>query len=263
MTRASVSRRLPIAIALFIVWAAIGLSGFGLRAGEIETLDGLISRAVVPWFVVDCAFLLAATVWLGWWRDIGLCAPAPRAWRLLVYPTLLLALVLAVAWPSTLPSSAVLLTVVVNTFLAGLSEELVFRGVLLHGLRGRFGLWPSVASVSALFGAMHLTNVLLTGNIAEASIQAAAATMTGVLFIGLRVRARSLLPGIVLHWVWDLVLSLVALPVSAEAHRAAAAQVPLAVQLGGALLFTTPGFLYGLRLLRTADVPEKSRWRVA
>nr|WP_239056945.1 CPBP family intramembrane glutamic endopeptidase [Wenzhouxiangella limi] len=39
--------------------------------------------------------------------------------------------------------------------LAGVGEELLFRGVIQGGLDGVIGPWPALALASLLFGAMH------------------------------------------------------------------------------------------------------------
>lgn len=47
--------------------------------------------------------------------------------------------------------------------LAPVSEELVFRGVLLRGLQARYGVWPAIVGSAAAFALVHLLdpNLLL------------------------------------------------------------------------------------------------------
>ena len=60
------------------------------------------------------------------------------------------------------PPFPVLLFMTVNTALVVVSEELMFRGVLLRGLMSAFSFWLSTAT----FGLVHLSNTWITGKVA-------------------------------------------------------------------------------------------------
>ena len=77
-----------------------------------------------------------------------------------------------------LPPASTLLFVIMNTMLVGLSEEWMFRGALFQGLRSRLAMWPAILLTSALFGAVHVMNVVTTGQLGEAIVQAAARLST-------------------------------------------------------------------------------------
>ncbi len=47
------------------------------------------------------------------------------------------------------------LAVIVVSALAGVGEELLFRGVIQSGLSASFGVWPGLLVASVLFGGMH------------------------------------------------------------------------------------------------------------
>ena len=77
--------------------------------------------------------------------------------------------------------------------LAPIAEELIFRGALLRVLLdafGRKGRWPAIALTALLFAVIH-------GNLAQGTH----AFVIGMVLGWLYVRTRSVLPGIVLHWV--------------------------------------------------------------
>jgi membrane protease YdiL (CAAX protease family) len=97
----------------------------------------------------------------------------------------------------------VLAWILFNTFLVGLSEELMFRGVLLQRIRRTVSIWPAVWLTTLAFSAIHILNVFMTGDLRTAVIQAAAAALSGLLFIALRLRTGSLWTGIVVHGLWD------------------------------------------------------------
>ena len=48
-----------------------------------------------------------------------------------------------------------LLDLALISLLAGLGEELLFRGLVQEGLAGWLGSWPALAAASVLFGLMH------------------------------------------------------------------------------------------------------------
>jgi membrane protease YdiL (CAAX protease family) len=81
---------------------------------------------------------------------------------------------------------------------AAATEELMFRGVLLRIIEGRFGTWTALVAVSAVFGAQHLTN-------ADATVWGAVAIaiegggMLGAAYIA----TRKLWVPIGLHFAWN------------------------------------------------------------
>lgn len=83
-------------------------------------------------------------------------------------------------------SSKVLIILLINTLLVGISEELMCRGILLEGAKNRFSLWVSIWIVSILFELIHSLNGFLTGNFGAAAFQAVSAIFPGLMFIGLR-----------------------------------------------------------------------------
>ena len=77
--------------------------------------------------------------------------------------------------------------------LAPIAEELIFRGAILRVLLdafGRKGRWSAIALTALLFAVIH-------GNLAQGTH----AFVIGMVLGWLYVRTRSVLPGIVLHWV--------------------------------------------------------------
>lgn len=249
------SNKFVIALIIFAVWILITLFGPKIQIGSQELkLDDLVARGIAFWLAGACVFLLLCVAILGWWRQVGLRPPEPKSWRLTWFPVLIIIFFLATAILIGLPAGSIVFFVVINTFFVGISEEMMTRGVLLYGSLSRFGIWTSIVIVSVAFGAMHLMNGFITGDFLGAGVQAVAAGMSGVLFIGLRLRSNSLIPGIVVHWLWDCSLFLMgaalagANPVSESS--APGAPVSLARQVLYPIFMATPTFLYGLWLLR-------------
>lgn len=76
--------------------------------------------------------------------------------------------------------------------LAPLTEEMLFRGLILRGFLARYARWPAIGASAVLFGASHL-NIY----------QFAAALLLGLLLGWLYERSRSLIPCIALHAAYN------------------------------------------------------------
>lgn len=79
-------------------------------------------------------------------------------------------------------------------------EEFIFRGVLLAGFGGAWGMWPGVAASTSLFALAHLSQL---GNFWPAFV---AILVFGTVVSIVRLRSRSLLPGIALHACYNAVI---------------------------------------------------------
>lgn len=104
-----------------------------------------------PWQALGAApgmvsLAVAATVPLV--AALGVCARVGAAWfegvEALVRPLI----------ESVFRGRGVAAVVVVSA-LAGMGEELLFRGVIQAGLSSSFGVWPGLLVASVLFGLMH------------------------------------------------------------------------------------------------------------
>jgi uncharacterized protein len=243
--------RLDLGSALLVLAAWLLLTvGTGLllaRAPQQALADTVSGGVGLPWVL---ALLLLAGVARahGDRRALGLQAPAPHSWRLLWLPLAYACAMLALDAANGWPAPRVLLFVAINTALVGLSEELMFRGVLFAGCRARLALWPAMLLSSALFGAAHALNVLATGQLEAALLQSACAFLQGFGYLAIRLRTGSLWPVALVHALWDfsLVAGLLA-PRTGEA--------PAGAVLLGPLLVALPMFLYGLFLMRGRAAP--------
>jgi len=241
------NKRLAISLATFLGWLLITLVGEQLGSGTRQSLTDTVARGPGWPFVAAAAFVLAVVAWQRW-RDIGLHQlPTARSLLLAWLPALYIVGGLGVAAHLGLPPAKVVLWVLLNTFLVGLSEELMFRGVLLHALRHTVSIWPAVALTTLAFGAIHSLNVFITGDLRGAVIQSTAAALSGLFFIALRLRTGSLWPCIVVHGLWDCAAFLVAMSSPTEA---AVSTGPTTAMRLAPILLVLPNALYGLWLLR-------------
>jgi membrane protease YdiL (CAAX protease family) len=168
-----------------VIWLAVAIEGGLLAAAEL--LGWLFSQpplTLVQWNLEGVLWGVAATVpmvlaflaMLRW--PVGPIGRIKRITEELLVPLLI---------PCTVTD---LLGISV---LAGLGEELMFRGVLLDLLRGWFGIWAAVVLTSALFGAMHA--LTLTYALFAAGM--------GAFMAGLWLWTGNLLVPIVAHALYD------------------------------------------------------------
>ena len=75
-----------------------------------------------------------------------------------------------------------------------ISEELIFRGALLEGFRGR-PLWQAWAACTAIYGASHLCS--------QSWALVGLALGFGGFWTALRIKSKSLWPGLLAHLLWD------------------------------------------------------------
>ncbi len=80
------------------------------------------------------------------------------------------------------------LTLVTFAVIPALVEEVVFRGVVLHAVQARWSTGAAVVTSAVVFAAYHMTLVQLVP-----------AFTLGVVLAVLAIRARSIIPGMVLH----------------------------------------------------------------
>jgi membrane protease YdiL (CAAX protease family) len=202
------NHRLLIALIVLAIWLAINAAMGRMILEDGVSVTGFLSRGIYPAFVVAVLFLFA-TVWLFGWNDIGLNAPfAARSLVPLWLPFAVVVLIITTAFVIGPPPRQAIVFILINTFLVGLSEELMFRGILFEGLRSKLPIWPAIVLTSMLFGSIHLLNALWLGSVELAVLQTFAACCTGMLLMAIRIRTKSLDPAILFHAGWDFGLAM-------------------------------------------------------
>ncbi|MCW5848862.1 MAG: CPBP family intramembrane metalloprotease [Anaerolineae bacterium] len=205
----------PLAGSL-IIWVAdivFVLGGAALLSVLFPAMPGYgrgLSQSLV--LVLIGVLLIAALLTaLGWWRRAGFVGPSEwRDLRVLWLPTLALLLPF-VAGIQPLPANE-LLTLIVGYAATAFFEEAIYRGAIVGLLRPK-GIWTAVLVSSLLFGLVHLSNIALRGNPGLIALQALGAATGGVGMAAIRVRTRTVWPGIGLHALHDLFFQMSRLPV--------------------------------------------------
>lgn len=209
----SIIERRPLTFTLGICVGVVGLAVVS-RLVLVPLFPQLTIHGiglVLNWLFV--AFSIALVAWLGWWDEIRLTAPVNR--RALVYLLPLGAIVflpvffgmavpeVALVEGETLSTWATVALIVVGVALgAALSEELLYRGVLLRALEPRGRLYAGVVTAT-VFGLTHVSQIVLGAPAVEWLVTMLLIVPTGVGLAAVAFRLESLWPLIVWHFAVD------------------------------------------------------------
>ncbi|MDD0815261.1 CPBP family intramembrane metalloprotease [Curvibacter sp. HBC28] len=213
----------------------------GVSYDELGRSSEALQRVVIPLELLSLLWLLLITRWAGWWPgrlQVGPFARLPRVfWSLPVLWGVACAQRLgAVAWPEI--DAAEVAWLLLATALVGLTEELMFRGLVVWAARGgRSGrawlecraLWASAFA----FGLFHLPNVASGQALALTGVQVLMATLMGVIFFLARRLSGGLWLPVLMHWAWDF--STIAMQRSASLGPAELSGAAWAAGLNGLL----------------------------
>ena len=195
----------PTSLLIFTIWLIVVVGGGLLQVkGQPTQLDELVKNKIMFGVLVAMVFLTGVITHLKWWPQVGWKGPDNlRDLRLLWPPALLLLFMLLIVLFTGMRPTRVLMIVIINTLMVGISEELMFRGILFHGASSSFGIWRAVWITAIIFGSVHTLNGLITGDFRASTVQAFFAGMFGIWAGALRVRLDTIIPIIIIHWLWD------------------------------------------------------------
>lgn len=139
----------------------MGVAGH-LSAGSERSVVKFVGQGIA-WPMVFAVVFLAIVISTFRWWDLGFSAFSVRtalklSWLPMVYMAALGVLMTIVGLPPL--RSAIFIGI--NTVFVGMSEEVMFRGILFSGLRSKLRLWPSLWVCCGLFGFVHVLNALAT-----------------------------------------------------------------------------------------------------
>ena len=213
----------------------------------------MVSESILWALVLTILFLFIVVAYFKWWRLVGLQGPDRwRDLRLLWLPALAIILIWMLVESSGFPSRQVLWYMLINTLLVGIAEELMFRGILFFGATSRYGWHRAVWVTAVICGLIHAVNGLITGDIPAALLQAMMAFLFGVWTVAARLRLNTIIPLIILHWLWDFGVFSLSTP----------GGVTTIFGIGLPILFAVILFLYGLWLLDGYQKPYRETLQV-
>ena len=96
-----------------------------------------------------------------------------------------------------------LIPIFFETLLAGVSEELMCRGILYNVINNKYkNVHVAVLLSSAVFGVVHFVN-LINSSFAETAMQVLFASSFGVLLAAIYARCKTVWPGVLLHGLYN------------------------------------------------------------
>lgn len=148
-----------------------------------------------------CACLVVK--WVRIDKEIGLIKPTSSKDWFVWLPVLIIPLTLGfyLGFDTTWGHVPLLLIAALGV---AINEEIVFRGILLRAMLP-FGKAVAIIIPSLLFGAAHLGNIFVGGDVTFALFQFAWAFIGGMAITAMRLQSKSLLPAIGFHFILDAV----------------------------------------------------------
>jgi membrane protease YdiL (CAAX protease family) len=240
-----------VSLVVFVIWIVIVMGGNLIQASGKESLNELVSNGIVIGLVVAPIFLLGIVAYLKWWHEVTMDTFGNFGKYIYLWlPALYILYHFFSAFRKGLPAGNVITFVLINTLLVGISEELMFRGVLFHGSWSKFGAVKTVWITGIIFGGVHSLNGFITGDFAAATGQALGVLTMGVMFGALRLQLGSLYPLMIVHWLWDFSVFLGSSGPSQAALDQFSPTLIMLTEIAIPFVINIPLLLYGIWLLR-------------
>ena len=197
------------AVTVMIVLSALFVKIFDISERSTAAAVSLASELMLSLLIILIARKIGISK--GWFSAAGIVKGLLLGWLGIVYSAVIFILILITAPPEyfAAPKPWPLLSAVCTAFAVGLFEEVLMRGIVLNTLLNKKGAerkdvlkacWIS----SALFGAMHLANILAQAGFIETIGQVIYAAFMGMYFAAVYIRSKSLWAPIILHAAFDL-----------------------------------------------------------
>jgi membrane protease YdiL (CAAX protease family) len=109
----------------------------------------------------------------------------------------------------------ILRAVLRSCLVAGITEELLFRGLIMHIMEVKWGKAIAVIVPSVLFGLVHILNID-SRNVADILLLILAGTAVGIMFSLIAVQGGSIWASAIVHGIWNLIIIGGILQISAD-----------------------------------------------
>jgi alanine dehydrogenase len=90
-------------------------------------------------------------------------------------------------------------------FVAGITEEVVFRGFIMRLLEIRWNKYVAIIAPSVLFGLLHIFN-MENFNIADVLMLLVAGTSVGIMFSTIAYQSGSVWSSALVHGIWNMIV---------------------------------------------------------
>ncbi|KRN89375.1 CPBP family intramembrane glutamic endopeptidase [Ligilactobacillus ceti] len=96
--------------------------------------------------------------------------------------------------------------VAITTLFVGISEELMFRGIVLGSFLKSGHVYQGIFFSALCFALLHAVNVLGGSPYSEVVTQVMMTFINGLAFAGLKIKLNNLTPLMIFHWLYDFLL---------------------------------------------------------
>jgi CAAX protease family protein len=176
---------------VIVVYLLVGTFAHFLNLTNLD-LYGLAN------FILSILVAILLTV-MGWWKAVGFRAADSRG-DLLYFLIPFIPMFINFIPGVEVTSFRYLLEVAFVFLMVGFVEEVIFRGLMLHALKGR-GLWKAAVITALLFGLTHAFNVLAGKSLVDDAAQIVYAVGIGFGFAALVLCTGILWPLVLAHWL--------------------------------------------------------------
>ena len=90
--------------------------------------------------------------------------------------------------------------------MAGFSEEIMFRGMLLNTLKGKIPLISAMIVSSLGFSVVHITTIFVGKTLIEAIVNVIVSSLLGFSFVPLAIILNNILPLAIFHTLWNFII---------------------------------------------------------
>ncbi|SCI27133.1 MULTISPECIES: CPBP family intramembrane glutamic endopeptidase [unclassified Romboutsia] len=94
----------------------------------------------------------------------------------------------------------------IGAFLAGFSEEVIFRGVFLNSFKTRRSAIGAMILSSLGFSIMHLTTIVMGIPLLDVITRVINSSLLGFAFVGLVIKVNNIWPIIIYHVIWNYII---------------------------------------------------------
>ena len=240
---------------LFSLLIVITISVVNVVSAGLQTALPQLPQPMMD-FLAEIVLAVLAVVLLTMmrsWRNAGFRAlMSPKDLRLYWVPMFpLLPVLIALATGISRMRFSEVVFYLVLACLVGFVEEAFFRGLMLRSL-STLGLWQAAMISSAVFGLMHLQNLLFGADLAGTLLQVVYASAMGFGFAAVTLRTGAIWPLVVIHALIDFG----AFVTSGEAGTVEISTTDVVVNTAYILVFVA----FGLFMLRSAGgLPHDQR----
>jgi len=165
-------------------------------------------------FWVEIVLLALSLFWVKTyysWTSIGLAKITNKKELLWFFPPATLIIYIILVFLSNIKIQdgdfGLFILVGLTTLLVGISEEIVYRGVVLRSFFKNKNVWIAMIISAVLFSLLHAVNYFGGVSINGMFSQLLGTFILGALFFApIAIRLGSLWPLIIFHWLWDFIL---------------------------------------------------------